>query len=324
MSFSVPELNTKILKRNLTITLIVAGLTTIGFLIWITFYTSSTSKKEVDVLSKSFQTLTTYVSNMLSKNETTIDTYINSNIVVANSILSTVDPQTALEEIENIYLNTIPEIFTDVDLLITDLSGSIKYATGAYVNYDKLHFAPIVQGSSTDTYYGKFLSFVPDTRRLATYVMEKYNDEFLIFVLYVDPKIYLDAFISFAQNKVGNVKEISIYTDAKNRLDISQKVYDEEIANGITGPKIIDKFISVTAYNRYALYKQNGFSSYIYLKVNLNYGNYFYILLSIVSLFIVTMVVFTYRSSDFAMNFFTTDINRLNTAVKEIGHTGIL
>ena len=96
MSFSVPELNTKILKRNLTITLIVAGLTTIGFLIWITFYTSSTSKKEVDVLSKSFQTLTTYVSNMLSKNEPTIDTYINSNIVVANSILSTVDPQTAL------------------------------------------------------------------------------------------------------------------------------------------------------------------------------------------------------------------------------------
>ena len=324
MSFSVPELKAKILKRNLTITLIVAGLTTIGFLIWITFYTSSTSKKEVDVLSKSFQTLTTYVSNMLSKNEPTIDTYINSNIVVANSILSTADPQTALEEIENIYLNTIPEIFTDVDLLITDLSGSIKYATGAYVNYDKLHFAPRVQDNLTDTYYGKFLSFVPDTRRLATYVMEKYNDEFLIFVLYVDPKIYLDAFISFAQNKVGNVKEISIYTDAKNRLDISQKVYDEEIANGITGPKIIDKFISVTAYNRYPLYKQSGFSSYIYLKVTLNYGNYFYILLSIVSLFIVTMVVFTYRSSDFAMNFFTTDINRLNTAVKEIGHTGIL
>ncbi|HPV63179.1 MAG TPA: hypothetical protein PLY22_04490, partial [Fervidobacterium sp.] len=133
MSFSVPELKRKILKRNLTITLIVAGLITIGFLIWITFYTSSTSKKEVDVLSKSFQTLTTYVSNMLSKNEPTIDTYINSNIVVANSILSTADPQTALEEIENIYLNTIPEIFTDVDLLITDLSGSIKYATGAYV-----------------------------------------------------------------------------------------------------------------------------------------------------------------------------------------------
>ncbi|HOK88351.1 MAG TPA: hypothetical protein PK404_05910, partial [Fervidobacterium sp.] len=129
MSFSVPELKRKILKRNLTITLIVAGLITIGFLIWITFYTSSTSKKEVDVLSKSFQTLTTYVSNMLSKNEPTIDTYINSNIVVANSILSTADPQTALEEIENIYLNTIPEIFTDVDLLITDLSGSIKYAT---------------------------------------------------------------------------------------------------------------------------------------------------------------------------------------------------
>jgi len=67
MSFSVPELKAKILKRNLTITLIVAGLITIGFLIWITFYTSSTSKKEVDVLSKSFQTLTTYVSNMLSK-----------------------------------------------------------------------------------------------------------------------------------------------------------------------------------------------------------------------------------------------------------------
>lgn len=324
MSLGVSELKSRILKKNLIITVIVAISLTVAFLIWIGLYTSATSKKEVEVLNKSFQTLTTYVSNMLSKNESTIDTYINSNIVIANSILSSVDPQTGLEEIENIYLNTIPEIFTDVDLLITDLSGNIKYATGAYINYDRLHFSPMVQGSSEDGYYGKFLSFVPDTRRLATYVMEKYNDEFLVFVLYVDPQIYLDAFTSFAQNKVGNVKEIAIYTDAKNRLDMSQKVYDEEIANGITGPKIIDKFISVTAYNRYALYKQNGLSSYIYLKIHLNYGSYFYVLLSVLSLFIITMVIFTYRSSDFAMKFFTVDINRLNTAVKEIGHTGIL
>ncbi|HPZ16909.1 MAG TPA: HD domain-containing phosphohydrolase [Fervidobacterium sp.] len=326
MSSSVPELKSKILKRNLVITLIIAAVIAVVFLIWLSFYTSSTSKKEVDILSKSFERLATYVSNILLRNESLIDTYVNSNILIAERILSSAEPQLALEEIEQIYENNLQDPFKDVDLLIVDLSGKIKYATGAYSapTYDNLHFSPVVQENANEDYYEKFLSFIPNTRRLAAYIMKKHGDEFLVFVLYIDPGMYLDIFSSFAENKTGNVKEIAIYTDAKNRLDTSQKVYDEEIAKGIVEPKIIKKFASVTSYNRYPLYKGNGLSSYVYLKIHLSYGNYFYIFLTAVALFILTMIIFTYLSSDFAMNSFVIDINRLNTAVKEIGHTGIL
>lgn len=317
------QLKSIILKKNIYISLIVTSLFIVSFFFWILWFIDKDSSRSFSTVDTSFQKFISSVSENLLLSEKVIDDHINTNLPLAKQILESNNNYTySLEQVRKMYETNLPERYVDIDVILSDKNGNIISSTGFYSNYQKLHFNPTL--SNEIDRYPKFISFVPNTRRLAIYSWIKFENGFLVFCFYVNPKIYVDIVEAFTSSKVGNIKEIAIYINEKDRWDSNLKLPDRVISSDLQGEKVIKTFLNISFYKKYILHRYESLITTLYLKVSMNYINYLYMSLVFVFIFITTVIIFTYLSSKSSIEPFEADLTMLNIAISEIGNKGIL
>ncbi len=322
---SIQKMTKAIMKRNITVALIVSTVSVIAFFLWLGNYISRESFKTYETLSKSFQNIVDTLSNIILLNEEEINMHINSGLTIAKQLLENGN-YSNINEIKKIYQFSLSKKFVDVDILISDKEGSIIAATGYYSNFSSLNFKPVEINNGYENIteqYPQFLSFVGSTKRLALHTWVKFKDNFIVFAFYINPDIYENPIKSFTANQIGNIKDIAIYINDKTRLDTSQTLLDNNIY-GLQSEKIIRQLLKVTFYKKFILSKYGTITTPLYLRITMEYFNYLYIGLLFVLVFVGTMLIFTYTSSKSSVGPFIEDLEKLDTAVREIGNTGIL
>ncbi len=314
-----------IMKRNVTIALIVSIAFAVVFLVWLGNYISKESFKTHETLSKSFQNIVDTLSNLILLNEEEIEMHINSSLALAKQLLENGN-YSNINEIKKIYQFSLSKKFVDIDVVISNKEGSIIAATGYYSNFSFLNFKPIetkISNADITEQYPKLLSFVGSTRRLALHTWVKFKDNFIVFAFYINPEFYEKPIEAFTTNKIGNIKDIAIYVNDKTRLDTSQTSLDNKISE-VQSEKEIHQFLKVTFYKKFILSKYDTITTPLYLRITMEYFNYLYISLLFILVFVGTMLIFTYTSSKSSVDPFIKDLEKLDTAVREIGNTGIL
>ncbi|HOJ94703.1 MAG TPA: phosphohydrolase, partial [Fervidobacterium nodosum] len=120
-----------IMKRNVTIALIVSIAFAVVFLVWLGNYISKESFKTHETLSKSFQNIVDTISNTILMNEEEIDMHINSGLSLAKQLLENGNYNN-LNDVKKIYQFSLSKKFVDIDVVISNKEGSIIAATGYY------------------------------------------------------------------------------------------------------------------------------------------------------------------------------------------------
>ncbi|MGB9615483.1 MAG: phosphohydrolase, partial [Fervidobacterium sp.] len=186
-----------ILKKNLLIALIVSGAFSAVFFIWLVSFISRDSLRTFEIIDKSFEKTISSLANNITSDRYEMEEYINSYIQLVKTLIenenSKVD-NAVLEQLKNIYINSLPPEFVDLDLAVCNKYGQVLSATGLHADLARLNFAPV---KYQDNSYPRFLSFVPNTRRLVLYTWVQLEDNFLIFAFYIDPRIYNDLINAF-------------------------------------------------------------------------------------------------------------------------------
>ncbi|MGC8954653.1 MAG: HD domain-containing phosphohydrolase [Fervidobacterium sp.] len=312
-----------ILKKNLLIALIVSGAFSAVFFIWFVSFISRDSLRTFEIIDKSFEKTISSLANNITSDRYEMEEYINSYIQLVKTLIenenSKVD-NAVLEQLKNIYINSLPPEFVDLDLAVCNKYGQVLSATGLHADLARLNFAPV---KYQDNSYPRFLSFVPNTRRLVLYTWVQLEDNFLIFAFYIDPRIYNDLINAFTMNKIGNIIDIAIYINKKTRLDSSVATFDEQISN-VKDEKIVKKYFEIVYYKMFVFSKYDSLVTPLYIKVTLNYINFVYIISLFILVFIITVLIFTYTSSSFSVSPFINDLAKLNAAIQEVGNTGVL
>jgi len=322
--YSSQQLKSLILKKNILISVIVTILFIVIFFVWMLWFITKDSAQSFSTVDTSFQKMISSVSENLLLSEKTIEDHINTNLSLAKQILESNDNnyKYSLEQVKKIYETNLPERYVDIDMILSDKNGNIISSTGFYSNYQKLHFTPTP--SNEFDKYPKFISFVPGTRRLVIYTWLKFQSNYLVFCFYINPKIYIDIVEAFTNSKIGNIKEIAIYINNKDRWDSNLKIPDKFISSGLQGENVVKTLLNISFYKKYTLHRYESLVTPLYLKVSMNYANYLYISIVFILIFIITVVIFTYLSSKSSIEPFATDLAMLNTAVSEIGNKGVL
>ncbi|WP_448375548.1 HD-GYP domain-containing protein [Fervidobacterium sp.] len=319
------ELKTKILKRNVTIALISTIIIALIALIWLQVHEIKSTEKSFETIDRAFKDVLDSLSRSISLSTEGLDSFILTNLQLSKTLLKNLDTQSALNEIEKIYESSLEKFgtgFVDIDIAIVNREGNVLSATGYFSNVRKIGFK---LDPPTDNELPKINAFVPDTTRLVTYSWTVLQDEnYLLFVTYIDPQLYKGFIRGLSSLTIASVREVAIYVDYQNRLDRSSRMPDEIIAKGLkTDREVIRQPLELTIYKRYELSKYKDVKIPIYLKIKFQ-SNLPYIVLTYLLIFMITVVIFTYISTRSTIKPFSSDMEKLGTAVREIGNTGIL
>ncbi|SHN62338.1 HD-GYP domain-containing protein [Fervidobacterium gondwanense] len=319
------KLKKVVMYRNLTVALITTIVIGVIFLMWLNVFITKDSEKNFEIIDSAFQNILSALKESLTLQTSNVDKFLLNNLQLAKSLVLNLGGYDALKSIEKIYESSLEdagEVFVDIDVALVDLNGKVLSSTGYHSNVSELRFKP---SEPSDQQTPKFLTFLPNENRLVIYSWFRIsNNEFLTFILYPDPRLYVNLIKGLATLKIGNTKEIAIYVDSENRLDISGKVLDSVIDAGIKDKIIVRRITSTTLYKPYTLSTYEGLTTNLYLKVTFDYMNYVYIIALIIVLFILIVLIFTYLSTRSAITPFASDMTKLGIAVREVGNSGIL
>ncbi|WP_448376690.1 HD-GYP domain-containing protein [Fervidobacterium sp.] len=318
-------LKTKILKRNVTIALISTIIIALIALIWLQVHEIKNTEKSFETIDRAFKDVLDSLSRSISLSTEGLDSFILTNLQLSKTLLKNLDTQSALNEIEKIYESSLEKFgtgFVDIDIAIVNREGNVLSATGYFSNVRKIGFK---LDPPAENELPKINAFVPDTTRLVTYSWTVLQDEnYLLFVTYIDPQLYKGLIHGLSSLTIASVREVAIYVDYQNRLDRSSRMPDEIIAKGLkTDREVIRQPLELTIYKRYELSKYKDVKIPIYLKIKFQ-SNLPYIVLTYLLIFMITVVIFTYISTRSTIKPFSSDMEKLGTAVREIGNTGIL
>jgi len=322
---NIEGLKSKILKRNIIIALITTLITAIFALAWLQFHEERSTEKSFETIDRAFKDVLESLSRSVYLSTSNLESLISSNLQISKTLLENLDRQSALKEIEKIYEASVLKnnsTYVDVDVAVVDADGNVLDATGYFSNVRKLGFK---LSSSPKNGFARLDTFVPDTTRLAIYSWHALTDgNYILFVFYIDPMLYRGLTSGLSSLAIANVKELAVYIDYQNRLDKSAKVPDSVIASKFDTEKIeIRNPTGKTIYKKYVFSSYGDIQNYIYLKVVFS-SNLPYIILIFLIFFMITVIVFTYTSTTFTVKPFSSDMEKLATAVREIGNTGIL
>jgi HD-GYP domain-containing protein (c-di-GMP phosphodiesterase class II) len=322
---NIEGLKSKILKRNIIIALITTLITAIFALAWLQFHEERSIEKSFETIDRAFKNVLESLSRSVYLSTSNLENLISSNLQISKTLLENLDKQSALKEIEKIYEASVLKnnsTYVDVDVAVVDADGNVLDATGYFSNVRKLGFR---LSSSPKNGFARLDAFVPDTTRLAIYSWHTLTDgNYILFIFYIDPLLYRGLTSGLSSLAIANVKEFAVYIDYQNRLDKSAKIPDSVIASKFDTEKIeIRNPTGKTIYKKYVFSSYGDIQNYIYLKVVFS-SNLPYIILIFLIFFMITVIVFTYMSTTFTVKPFSSDMEKLATAVREIGHTGIL
>jgi len=318
-------LKNKILKRNVTIALISTIIIALIALIWLQVHEIKSTEKSFETIDRAFKDVLDSLSRSIYLSTKGLDSFLLANLQLSKTLLEHIDTQSALNEIEKIYESSLEKFgtgFVDIDIAIVNNEGNVLSATGYFSNVRNIGFKIY---TPTENELPKINAFVPDTTRLVTYSWAVLQDgNYLLFVTYIDPLLYKGLIRGLASLTIASVREVAIYVDYQNRLDKSSRMPDEVIAKGLkTEKEVIRQPLELTIYKRYELSKYNDIEIPIYLKIIFQ-SNLPYIVLAYLLIFMITVVIFTYISTRSTIKPFSLDMEKLGTAVREIGNTGIL
>lgn len=319
------KLKKVVMYRNLTIACITTIVIGVIFLMWLNVFITKDSEKNFEIIDSAFQNIVSALKESLTLQTSNIDKFLLNDLQLAKTLVLNLGGYDALKSIEKMYetsLGDAGEVFVDIDVALVDLNGKVLSSTGYHSNVSELRFNPL---EPSNQQIPKFLTFLPNENRLVFYSWFKIsNNEFLTFVLYPAPRLYVNLMKGLATLKIGNTKEIAVYVDSENRLDISGKVLDTVIDMEIKDKATVRRITSVTLYKPYVLSTYEGLTTTLYLKVTFDYINYVYVITLVIVLFMLIVMIFTYLSTRSAITPFASDMTKLGIAVREVGNSGIL
>jgi len=322
----VDQLKKSILIRNILIALLVTLFVFVGSLIWTRFYSTESARIQFEKIDLAFKNFLDTFNTIVSHYDEELEDYIRADLSLAKQLIGNLNKNEALESIRKQLSQTvlygIPNLFVDIDIALLNTKGEVLNATGYLSTIKNIGFKPIIHSTNSISI---LTGFVPGTSRMVKYVWLQLSEtEYLLFTLYLNPRLY-EGFVKGLVNlSAGNVSEVAVYVDYENRLDTSKKTPDPIIAEGFK-----DQYLKKD-WPKSIFYKAYVFSSYgeltvpIYLKVVFDFRKVLLYVLTYLLAFIATVVIFTLFSSQATLKPFVSDLNKLSIAVREIGNTGTL
>ncbi|WP_241498701.1 HD-GYP domain-containing protein [Fervidobacterium thailandense] len=317
MKLTVDALRRNVLNRNLKLALVVVLFVAVIFAIFMQYYISESLRKDIRMLDESFKSLLEYFCKALEAQSVEYIKFVESEIEFVATLVKNVPELETLREIKNFYISNLPPALNNVDVILLDRNGKAVMATGLVGELDLTKMKFNLEQKS-----GFF--FVPSTRYLTFFYTHQLNGNYITLILYLRPELYEALFRSFTMRTSNYLRNITVYVDSENKLGFSSRSPDNILASSKKFPVISRSIVGATYYNRYRLMSPFLDDSYIYLKVNLNYASFFNFLFVGIIVFVITVIVSTVFSVNSTVEPFVKDITRIETAVKEMGNTGIL
>jgi len=317
MKLTVDALRRKVLNQNIKLALTVVLVVAAFFVIFIQYHISESLRKDLAMLDESFKNLIEYFCESLRSQSEDYVKFVESEIEFMANLVKNVPKLDTLQEIKNFYISNIPPAVNNVDVLLLDENAKVLAATSLLESLDLSKI-----GAGWEQKHG-FL-FIPGTRYLAFFYTYQLNGRYIMLLLYLRPELYETLFRSFTARTSNYVKSLAVYIDAENRLGVSSRSPDKVLVSTRNFPVIFRKISGATYYNKYRLNSAFMGSSFLYLRAELNYASLFNFLFVGILVFVVTVVISTVFSVNSTVEPFVKDITRIETAVREMGNTGIL
>jgi HD-GYP domain-containing protein (c-di-GMP phosphodiesterase class II) len=322
----VDQLKKSILIKNFLVAISVTIFVLVGSLIWTRFYSVENSTAHFEKIDLAFRNFLDTFNTLVSHHDEELEDYIRANLPLAKELIGNLNKNEALENIKKqlsqTILYSIPNVFVDIDVALLNSKGEILNATGYLATVKNIGFKPTVYSTNSISI---ITGFVPGTSRMVKYLWLQFSEtEYLLFTLYLSPRLYEGFIKGLANLSAANVSEIAIYVDYENRLDTSKKIADPIIAEGFKDQYLKKDWPKPIFYKAYVLSSYRELTVPIYLKVVFDYRKVlFYVLIYLIA-FILTVVIFTLFATQATLKPFASDLNKLSIAVREIGNTGTL